>query len=288
MTHAKKSVRERVVETYARTVFTRSDLLAGGMTGRQITDAVRAGILSRIRRDRYAVPQTDGEVIEAVRIGGRLSCLSLLIHMGVFVHRCDRLHVQVVRGTSRLREPASGRTRLHWTAVSDDRWLHAAGLIGAVRESIRCQAPRAAVATLDSLLHHGVMTRGQLEEVFRALPPRYRALLALVDESAESGPETFLRLLLRTLGVPFDTQVVISGVGRVDFVVDGWLIVECDSREFHEGWEKHAHDRRRDLAAAALGFVTIRPLAVDIMERPEEVMRLLTAILGNLGIRVRS
>jgi very-short-patch-repair endonuclease len=40
-------------------------------------------------------------------------------------------------------------------------------------------------------------------------------------------------------------------VGRVDFLVEGWLIIECDSKAHHEGWDKQRRDRRRDLAAAA-------------------------------------
>jgi hypothetical protein len=42
-----------------------------------------------------------------------------------------------------------------------------------------------------------------------------------------------MRLLLRALGHRAEVQVRIAGVGRVDLVVDGWLIVECDSRAYH-------------------------------------------------------
>lgn len=81
----------------------------------------------------------------------------------------------------------------------------------------------------------------------------------------ESGPETLVRLILRGLGCDVDVQVQIPGVGRVDFVVDGWLIIECDSKAHHEGWDAQRRDRRRDIAAAALGYTTIRPLAEDLL-----------------------
>ncbi|WP_054680942.1 DUF559 domain-containing protein [Microbacterium sp. No. 7] len=58
----------------------------------------------------------------------------------------------------------------------------------------------------------------------------------------------------------------------MDFVVDGWLIVECDSKAHHEGWDRQREDRRRDLAAAALGYTTIRPLAEDLFHRPDIVL----------------
>ena len=64
--------------------------------------------------------------------------------------------------------------------------------------------------------------------------------------------------------------------------VDGWLVVECDSKEFHEGWEQQVKDRNRDLALAARGYVTLRLTAAQIMYRAEEV---LAAVKGLLATR---
>lgn len=175
---------------------------------------------------------------------------------------------------------------MHWNDAFDAGTpLHAVSLIDAVGESIRCQEPRASLATLDSLLHHRLLGMNDLVELFSTLPSRFRALLGLVDASAESGPETFMRLILRTLGVPFESQVHIRGVGRVDFVVDGWLIIECDSREFHAGWDAQATDRRRDITAARSGYVTVRPLAADIMDRADSVREALRDVIDALGPR---
>ncbi|MGO4489267.1 hypothetical protein [Microbacterium sp. 2RAF4] len=96
-----------------------------------------------------------------------------------------------------------------------------------------------------------------------------------------------MRLILRALGVAFETQVFIEGVGRVDFLVEGWLIIECDSREFHEGWAKQVDDRRRDMAAVVQGFVTIRPLAADILRADSTVRQTVAAVIHALGPRFR-
>ena len=90
-----------------------------------------------------------------------------------------------------------------------------------------------------------------------------------------------MRLLLTGLGCLVDVQAHLPGVGRVDLIVDGWLIVECDSRAFHEGWTAQVRDRRRDLAAAALGYATIRPLAEDIYYRREEILEAIKQILAH-------
>jgi very-short-patch-repair endonuclease len=262
---------------------TRDDLLSLGMTTRQITSAVRGGRLVRLRRDRYARPGVDAKVADAVRIGGRITCLSLLQMVGVFVLKVSTVHVQVTPHSSRLGIVKSGDPHLHWTKDPDCLQLHATSLRTAIKHSVRCQPPRAAVATLDSLVHHGLITRVQLEELFRELPPRFGTLVRLVDASAESGPETLVRLMLRSIGVSFETQVFIEGVGRVDFVVEGWLVIECDSKEFHEGRKKQKQDRGRDLAAARLGYVTVRPLAADILHRPDATQQTPREIIDMMG-----
>ncbi|GGD68157.1 endonuclease domain-containing protein [Microbacterium murale] len=255
------------------------------MSGRDITEAVRSGHLLRLRRDRYARVPIDEDVAEAVRVGGHLSCLSLLKSMGIFVLVCTGLHVQITQGTSRIRKPKFRTTRLHWNPVRECETIHAAHLHDALRQAIRCQSARAALATLDSVLHHKLMTLNQLEGVFSTLPARYGVLLSLVDPTAASGPETFMRLILRALGLRYETQVHLPGVGYVDFLVEGWLIIECDSKEWHEGWDKQVEDRHRDIAAAKLGCVTIRPLASEILHDSARVRESVASVIEVLGPR---
>ena len=101
-----------------------------------------------------------------------------------------------------------------------------------------------------------------------------------LEPGAESGPESLVRLMLRTIGVAFDVQRQLDGVARVDFLVDGWLIVECDSQAHHSSWEAQRRDRRRDQIAATQGFATYRPIAEDIMWQPDEVRAALRGLLG--------
>ena len=94
-----------------------------------------------------------------------------------------------------------------------------------------------------------------------------------------------MRLILKAMGVSYETQVYLEGVGYVDFVVDGWLIIECDSKEFHEGWEKQVQDRARDIAAARLGYVTVRPLAKELLGDHTAVREALEQIIEVMGAR---
>lgn len=60
-------------------------------------------------------------------------------------------------------------------------------------------------------------------------------------------------------------QVKIPGLGRVDFLVGKRLIIEVDSRAFHDTEDSFERDRERDLKAAALGYITIRVTYKQVM-----------------------
>jgi very-short-patch-repair endonuclease len=94
-----------------------------------------------------------------------------------------------------------------------------------------------------------------------------------------------MRLILRSIRCSFEPQVEIDGVGRVDFLVDEWLIVECDSEAHHGSWAAQKSDRRRDQAAAAQGLATVRPIAEDIMWHRASVR---AAVAGLVMLRPRA
>ncbi|MDT0157756.1 type IV toxin-antitoxin system AbiEi family antitoxin domain-containing protein [Microbacterium sp. ARD32] len=286
MSNSRATVRERLSDLTRIRILTRDDLHEAGLTTHYITAGVREGRLVRLRRGVYVAEDVPAHIADAVRAGGRLACLTLLQLIGVFVLEQPGLHVQMPPHLSRSRHRRPDSAKLHWEECRGDETRHAVSIRDAVRQSIRCQQPRAAIATLDSILHHRLLTPAQLAAIFRTLPARFQALLSLVDGSAESGPESFMRLLLRAMGLAYETQVTVPGVGRVDFVVEGWLIIECDSREFHEGWDKQVDDRHRDLVAAGLGYVTVRPLASDIFFHPDTVKAALGAVIDAFGARL--
>jgi very-short-patch-repair endonuclease len=82
--------------------------------------------------------------------------------------------------------------------------------------------------------------------------------------------------------------VNLPGVGRVDLIIDGWLIVECDSRAHHRDWAAQVRDKRRDIAAAGLGYTTIRPVAEDIYYDFEQIRVSMQAIIRSRQERAPS
>jgi very-short-patch-repair endonuclease len=273
---------ERVYLTGPGSSFARrADLCADGWTDRAILDGVRSGRLLRPRGGVYLPADAPAPVIAACRAGGRLACISALAQAGVFVLDSATLHVHVQANASRLHRAGPGLHR-HWGRLHREPHPRATSieLFDALIQAVTCQPPRAAVATLDSALHTGVLPAADLDELFRILPARLAVLRRLIDPRSESGPETLVRLMLRSLGLRFEVQVGIRGVGRVDFLVEGWLIIECDSLAHHSTWDAQRRDRRRDQAAAALGYATYRPIAEDIMWDPGVVLAALRGLAG--------
>jgi very-short-patch-repair endonuclease len=262
------------------------ELLARGWTKRRIRAAVQSGRLLRLRAGAYTPAGTHADVVDAGRLLGRLTGTSELARRGVFVLATDRLEVHVVRSSSRI--PPLGRPhRIHRRVLL--RTPHPDALavepIDALYDAVMGQNPRAAIATLDSALHLGLLHPDDLDELFAALPRRFRRLRRLLDARAESGAESLLRLILRAIGCSVECQVTIPGVGRVDFLVDGWLIIECDSEAHHASWEAQRNDRRRDLAAAKQGLVTFRVIAEDVFWHSDDVREAVSALVKAVPAR---
>lgn len=264
---------------YARTT-SLQELRAAGLTRRDITRAIADGGLVRLRNGRYARPDLPGRVLKAGAAGGRLDCVSLLHLLGAFVRDTGGIHLQFDPHSSR-HPPRDAGTVAHWRRSCGERADLVVNVVDALAQAVQCQSPRDAVATVDSALHLRLIDEIELAAVFERVPRRLRRLRPLVDGRAESGPETLMRLILRSLGCSLRLQAFIPTVGRVDLVVNGWLIVECDSRAHHDGWDAHRRDRRRDAAAAALGFTTVRILAEDILHRHDDVVDLMRRIVAH-------
>jgi len=267
--------------------------MAHGATWRSLQAAVGNGFLIRARRGLYVLPDTDRHTLEAVRLGGRLACVSAAADCNVFALDTTFTHLHVAQNASRLRAPNDRFHRLdeqnrdgvevHWGKLLDPEagTEYRVGLVDALVQILKCQQPRFALASLDNALRQKLLPPDAIPLIFGRLPDELQYLKGLVDARSDSGQETVLRFIVREAGYDFEIQVSIDGVGRVDFVIEGCLVVEADSRQFHDSWEAHVRDRTRDCDLAAAQYMSYRALYRDIMFRPE---RVLAAIAGLLAV----
>ena len=157
---------------------------------------------------------------------------------------------------SRLRQVEDAVT--HWHPLLDPRGASPShvGIVDALVRAADCLPRVEAVAAIDSALNSGLVTRSVLARF--AAEPRFAARLAEADGSAQSGLETIVRLLVRDLGLRVRSQVRFAGIGVADLVVEGWVVIETDGSEFHDGPLTSSRDRARDARHAAAGRTALR------------------------------
>ncbi|MFF2348005.1 endonuclease domain-containing protein [Pseudarthrobacter sp. NPDC058119] len=85
-----------------------------------------------------------------------------------------------------------------------------------------------------------------------------RRILRELDVRAESIVEVDAQHLFRAHGIAYDTQVFLPGIGRVDFLLDGFLIVEIDGFAYHSKRADMLRDRERNNASAVSGYTVLR------------------------------
>ncbi|MBS1697063.1 MAG: DUF559 domain-containing protein [Actinobacteria bacterium] len=231
-------------------------LQALGLTRSILARAVSSGSIRRIRAGVFAVPGARAEEVDAASHGGALTCGAALRRRGIWVLDKDAPpHVWVGRNGRVHPHPAcacvshffGGETRLGTVDV-ETALLHLRG----------CGGDEAFFASFESAWRKGLLSRAARARIRAALPESARWLVDAARHDADSGLESLLRLRLHVLGIRLQCQVPIRGVGKVDFVVAGRLIIEVDGKENHDGSVKRHKDLRRDAAASLLGYETLR------------------------------
>lgn len=214
-----------------------------------------------MRRGWYAVPSAHPHVVRAVSAGGVLSCASALRLRGVWVPDSG-LHI---RYSERARRSRPGVRSCRPYRVDPPL----AGAVDQVDVAVACAAncyeAEGLIVVLDSMLNKRMIDMADAKSIVAASRFARLDLAERCDAKSESGTETMIRLRLRAAGIQLQSQVVIPGVGRVDFLVGHRLIIEADSRQHH--LEKYQVDRTRDRIATGLGYLVIRLTYEDVVDR---------------------
>lgn len=143
------------------------------------------------------------------------------------------------------------------------------------------------IASMDSALHQGLVSVRTLDEIFAVAPRRLRRLRRRIDAAAESGLEMLMRLACEAEGWRVDVQVYIDGVGRVDLLIDGWLVIELDGSTWHDSRTDRDEDSRRDAELILLGYRYHRFRYRQVMNQLAMCVEVVRAMRPRAGHRVR-
>jgi very-short-patch-repair endonuclease len=171
---------------------------------------------------------------------------------------------------------------VHWTGSSLQGDRSAVPLVHAIGQVFRCVGLEQGFIVLESAVNLGKVTQSELLHIQAGLSAGARRWSRFADGRSESGTESLVKLMLLRMGVPFQQQVVIPGVGRVDFLLGEHLVVEVDSKLHHSN--PYA-DRKRDAALSVLDKRVLRFMYSQVVYEAVEVEAAIRSALGRLDHR---
>lgn len=249
-----------------------SELHRRGVSRRALAHAVASGELVTVGRGAYALPDAQPPLVRAVRHRASVTCASALQLYG-----WDLLDKPVRPHLSSPRRQASGGCVWHRGALGP----RLADELTAAAVAVRCLPGAQALVVADQVLRRGwdrtdlasrVRVRGSAAATWA---------VSHADGRAESVLESALRWALLTAGVSdLSLQVQIPGVGRVDMVAEGWLVVEADGWGTHGTRAAFEEDRRRVTVAMCAGLPTVRVTWADAVFDPGGVGRAVREVLA--------
>lgn len=227
-----------------------------GFSRAALARSVNRGEIIRVRDGVFGVLPLDEDLCTAVAHGGALDCASALRAKEVWVRDLSTApHVWLGVGRHAVAHPDCTCVSHYFRGRPP---LGRTDIVTALLHYRLCAGDEDFFAAYESVLNKRMLSRTARTQLRAALPNSVRWLVDIARADAESGLESLLRLRLHLLGIRLDCQVMIDGVGRVDFVIGGRLIIEVDGRENHEGESLRHKDLDRDAKASRLGYETLR------------------------------
>lgn len=251
-----------------RLFWTTEDLLKRGFQRTDIDGRVDNGLLVPLRKGLWAESTAPPELIRVARAGGAATATTASAALGLWTPPDERTHIAVPGSTGRLHDPdvpsrpftpdehlLVHRSKRNPSPLTlPDRILP---LLLVLEHAVRCLRPEYAVAIIDSALHERRIRKADLAVLAAALPAQLRGIIRYVDGRADSGLESIARYLLVMAGFAVQVHPLIPGVGEVDLLIAGRLIIETDGKLVHIE-RQFVIDRDRDRAAALLGYRVLR------------------------------
>ena len=151
--------------------------------------------------------------------------------------------------------------------VSDEeRRTHVASIGTVLERVLVCMPLKVSLPMLDAARNRGLYDVSTL-----SIPstgsrlPHLREALSLSSDRARSILETVARLQLIDMGLTPQVGVWIEGVGEVDMIILGFIVIEVDGWAFHSSKEQREKDLKRDRELLRRGYVVLRFTYDDVM-----------------------
>lgn len=249
----------------------RADAADEGWTRHRVARAVALESVRVTARVWLHLPAIPAEIELAMRLGARVTCVSALERLGLWVPRAATgRHLAVHPHSGRS---ASGVTlHRHVGPVAVPPRVLIDPLENVLARVASCLPRDDALAVWESAINRGVTTSAHLRRVAWTSVVA-RELAATASAASDSGLETLAVHRLARRGIVALQQVWILG-HRVDLLIGRRLVIQLDGFAHHRAAERRrdlGHDRRLRLA----GYTVLR---YDWLEVHEEWARVIVEI----------
>ncbi len=262
------------------------DVAPTGAARRRMAGLVASGEVLRTSHGCYHLPGCDPAVVAARTVGGSLTCISAAQVHGLGLLRAPELphvavaaarHVRPAGCVLHRERPALLTASPHPALRDGPPVVHVAEALARV---LRCQDPITAIVAVDSALNGRRCSTAELASLLVGPgSERARSVLAECDGRSVSVLESVARVVLRRDGLTVEPNVHVPGVGIVDLLVEGRVVVELDGFAHHADRRAFAEDRRRDRELVARGYLPVRFTWEDVVTGPGVVVRAVRAAL---------
>ncbi|MEW1822294.1 DUF559 domain-containing protein [Arthrobacter sp. NPDC080031] len=246
-----------------------------GITDGQLRKAVRRGV-EQPARGVYALASAPVADVALVLNRQIRTCVSAAPFYGLWViDQSGPLHVHHRRNQSAC-------DVLHHGGLLLPAHPHrpVAALADVLIHALRCLPWQDSLVMVECAVARGDMTVGFLRERLQGKRNgKAREVLRWVDRGAESMLETLARTYFRRAGIHVQPQFYLDGVGYMDLLLDGWLLVELDGRS-HAEWRQVKKDHRRNNSCVVQGYTVLRYYYSDVVHEPETMVAEVLAVLG--------
>jgi len=162
--------------------------------------------------------------------------------------------------------------------TDEEKRTHVASIGTVLERVLVCMPLKVSLPMLDAARNRGLYDVSTLTmpSTGSRLPHLIEAL-SLSSDRARSILETVARLQLIDMGLTPQVGVWIEGVGEVDMIILGFIVIEVDGWAFHSSKEQREKDLKRDRELLRRGYVVLRFTYDDVMngdfarEVPESV-----------------
>ena len=148
----------------------------------------------------------------------------------------------------------------------EERRTHVASIGTVLERVLVCMPLKVSLPMLDAARNRGLYDISTLTMPSTGSRlPHLREALSLSSERARSILETVARLQLIDMGLTPQVGVWIEGVGEVDMIILGFIVIEVDGWAFHSSKEQREKDLKRDRELLRRGYVVLRFTYDDVM-----------------------